>query len=388
MVSIFPWIIFITGRLTAKMKISKKIKTPLLVLIPLLLVVTVIYLVMTYKAEKYIEEKQTQYSYTHQGSAAYEVPLIPNILYEEKSLTENNIYITEFVDYIASTFSYQFTGDKEAELDCRYDVVALVQGYTGDKDTYKSIWQKSFTLIPETSVRAQDKKISINKNVSCPINIYRTFAQQVNEESKLNTSTNLIIQMNLKLKVDTEYGSVEEIIAPNLTVPLDSRYFTISKGNIDEKTGKIEENIQVKLPLDKKVVFLCYIILSLLFATFIVLVFFASEPTKEDLYKKRLSKIFKKHGSRLVALNQTIDEIIEKQCKVWSMEDLIKICDDLVKPVFYKYSEESTEISHFYVFDRTCVYVYDFAESNPDLKKEETDDASTTSVLFPYQKVL
>lgn len=370
------------------MKISKKVKTPSLVVIPMLLIVVVVYLIITYKAERYAEEKITRYSYTHKGNTAYEVFLVPNILYEEESLSENNTYITEFVDYITAKFSYQFTGDRDAKLDCIYDVAAVVQGYTGDNDTYKLIYQKSFTLIPETSVKVNDNKISINQDVSCPLKEYILFAQTVNQESKVTASTKLLIQLNLNIKAVTEHGSADETVTPSLTIPLDSRYFTILKGGIDEKHGTIEENVQVRLPLDKKTVMLCYITIGLLVAALIVLIFFTSEPDKNDLYKKRLSKIFRKHGSRLVALNQKPEDLIQNQCKVWSMEDLVKVCDDLGKPIFYKYSEDTLEITHFYVFDQACAYVFDFFDSNTDLKDDEVSDASTTSVLFPYQKVL
>ena len=126
------------------MKISKKVKTPSLVVIPMLLIVVVVYLIITYKAERYAEEKITRYSYTHKGNTAYEVFLVPNILYEEESLSENNTYITEFVDYITAKFSYQFTGDRDAKLDCIYDVAAVVQGYTGDNDTINKSTRKLY----------------------------------------------------------------------------------------------------------------------------------------------------------------------------------------------------------------------------------------------------
>lgn len=38
-------------------------------------------------------------------------------------------------------------------------------------------------------------------------------------------------------------------------------------------------------------------------------------------------------------------------------EDLIKLSDELKKPILYKYSKEQTDVEEFYVIDEYTIYI-------------------------------
>ncbi len=85
---------------------------------------------------------------------------------------------------------------------------------------------------------------------------------------------------------------------------------------------------------------------------------------------KTLNKIFKKHGNRLVALKINI-EPAEQYINVRDIEDLVRIADEINKPIMYKYSSTPQEITRFYIIEENTLYLFDLKEYIDSLEKEK-----------------
>ncbi|MFT9495127.1 DUF5305 family protein [Anaerosolibacter sp.] len=334
------------------------------------------------KVPSLAEEKAVLYSYKHKTDAKYRVFLKPNILYDANSLVEGQLYLTKFVDYIRTYFQYEFTGETDAEIFGDYAVVAAVEGYIEEKEKIKTIWKKEFTLIPKTDFKTKDRKITIDKEVSIRLEEYNIFATQVSETSKANVPVKLSLLMNINIKADTGKEIMEERLTPALIIPLNTNYFEIVKGGMEEKPGAIEETKQVPQPPNKNLIIL-YSTAIVTFATgLIYLVFFTSIAPPIDPLVKQLNCIFKKYGSRLVALNSELALICETYSKVRSIDDLVRIADELGRPIMYQYHSNPKDITQFYIMGDTLMYIFDIrdglnmgegAESTKDNKQQKDD---------------
>lgn len=98
----------------------------------------------------------------------------------------------------------------------------------------------------------------------------------------------------------------------------------------------------------------------------IFLVFFTQAAPKKDPLEIELNKIFKKHGDRLVALSSNVD--ISNAMQVRSIDDLVRLADEVNRPILYKYSEDYRDINKFFVTNDDEVYVFYLEEPIP---KEE-----------------
>jgi len=362
-----------------KLKISRTLKLFLTIVNAVLIVAAAVYLYLYYTTPHIIEVKEPIYNYVNVGDVHYQVLLLPNVLYEENSLSEGNIYITEFVDYIKASFEYSFDGDKTVDIKGDYEIVAVVEGYTSERDSAKTIWKKVFSIYPKTSFEAQDKSISINREIPIKLGEYKDFAQKVSETSKVNTSVKLTVQMNVNIRAVFDNKPVEEKISPAIEIPLNTNYFTIAKINTGNQTGKIEETRKIQLPIDNNVVILCIFVIVVLVISLLYLIFFTTEPTIEDLYLKKFNKVFKNYGSRLVALNNETVATNQQYCKVRSIDDLVRVADELGKPLLYEYNPNPFDITTFYVFDDAWVYVLDLKNSVPELTDHKAKDQSIDS---------
>lgn len=346
-----------------KIKINKKLKIGLMAILVVLVGIISFLLYKKFKYPNFEEQKISLYKYNNKSTVNYEVFLKPNILYQKPSLGEGEIYISEFVDHIKTNFNYEFSGDKETAIQGDYSIVAKVSGSIKGEDKEDIIiWQKDFFILPKNKFKIKDKTLEIKEEVSLKLEEYNEFAKAVTEASKVNSSINLNLVMKINIEGSTDKGVIEETISPSITIPLNSSMFQIS-GNMNiDKPGSIEETKQVQLPIDKKQVIIYGVIIGILLIILILLIFFTKEAAIKDPLEKKLKVIFKKHGDRLVALNSDPITTNINLNQVKSIDDLVRIADEIGKPILYKYSQDYKDINKFYLINEDQTYVLELNE--------------------------
>lgn len=357
-----------------KFKINKRIR---LGLIAVAAVAAMIFSYFIY-SEAYnpgVEQKTIPvYSYDSKGSINYEIDLKPNNLYTDSRLGEGKLYITEFVDYIDTNLKYEFTGEREAEIKGSYDITAKVSGYAGEGEKTANIWEKDFPIKKTKEFTSADGKLSINENVKLNINEYNAFVQNIKETSKINCQTSLTLSLNINLEGTTDKGNIEEIMSPGITIPLDTLLFEITGNNNIDRPGAIEETVDEPLPANKNKMAGYSVILSILVIVMIILMFFTTTSPPRDSLEKELGKIFKRHGERLVALNSDID--VHGAAVVKSFDDLVRISDEIGRPILYRYSDNYKEINKFYVYNEADSFVFNLEYSADAQKIKNSEDTA------------
>ena len=328
----------------------------------MLLVSISFFMYREWKHPGFEEKKVTLYSYSNMASINYYTYLKPNILYDTESIGEGHIYITEFVDYIEASLAYEFKGDEEADIKGDYEVIAEVEGFTGEGDAYTSIWRKQFPLLEKTKFNVKDKTISIKENIQLKLGEYNNFAKKVIEDSKIVSNVKLTVLMNINLNTDTEKGIIKDKISPTMIIPLNTNYFKIRGNLVQEKPGSIEKTNQIQLPINEKKMKFYGVIIGALLLLLTYIIIFTNVSAMADPLEKKLKKIFKNHGDRLVALNNEVTINCENYSMVKSIDDLVRIADEIGKPIIYKHSLDFKEISKFYVYDEKQMYILDLTQ--------------------------
>lgn len=361
-----------------KLHINKKLKISIISFLIILIATSSFLLYREVSIPSFEEQETPVYTYNNNGSINYTVFLKPNNLYEGSTLGEGKLYITEFIDYINTTFNYEFSGERDIGLKGTYDITAKVQGFAGDGKDLKNIWEKNYVIVGQKSFNINSTTKTIKEEVKLNLDPYNTFVAELAEVTKIDSQTMLTLSMNIKINGTTDKGSIEETLSPSLIIPLETAMFEITTNNID-KPGAIEETIQVQLPVNTKQVLLYGIILGILTLGLIFLIFFVKTAPKKDPLEKELNKIFKKHGDRLVALVNDID--INNARTVRSIDDLVRLADEITKPILYKYSEDYKEINKFYVIDEDDIFVFNLNDlfSDEILEIAEENSLSDTN---------
>jgi len=354
-----------------KININKYLKLSLIAISIIIICSSSFLLYKTANNPGFTQEKISLFSCNNKANINYTVFLRPNLLYDDESIGEGKIYITEFIDYIKTNFSYEFKGDSTASIEGDYEVTAEVEGYSGEGDTNISIWKKQFQLLSRKSFNTKDKKFSINQDIPLKLEEYNNFADNVIKESRIGTQVKLTVFMNINLKANTDNGLIEEKLSPSMIIPLNTSFFKITGNLTEEKPGSIEETRQFQLPVNEKRVKLYAVVIGGFLLVLILLLLFTKAVTETNSFEKNLKKIFKDHGDRLVALNSEAIFSFKNHNEVKSIEDLVRIADEVGKPIMYKYSSDLKEILKFYVFDETQMYVLDLTYMQIETNKEE-----------------
>lgn len=365
-----------------KKRIDKRLKLALICTISILAIITSFVLYKEINNPGFKEEKISLYSYTNKANVNYEVLLKPNILYDKNILEEGSIYITEFVDKIQITFNCNFTGERSIKIKGEYDVIARAEGTVLKEKEELVVWKKDFMLLPKESFNVKDNKFTINKNIELDLVQYNEFAKQVLEASKVNANTRLTVLMNVNIKGETDNGVIEEKMMPSIIIPLNTSYFEILGNLSEEKQGALEETNQVQLAVNQNKVIFYGILLGILGIILILLIFFTESIVITDPLQKKLKYIFKKHGDRLVALNKEPKITWENTDQVKSIDDLVRIADEIGKPIIYKYSSNYKEITKMHVTDEDKIYMLDLNEAlePQNLDKQEGEKIESKEI--------
>lgn len=315
------------------------------------------------------EENVSLYDYTINPQANYKVFLKPNILYGEKTLPEGETYFTEFLNTIDATFNYQFTGDREADIKGTYDIVAIAEGYSKENDKIQTLWKKEFPVVPEQSFNKKDKSISIDKNIKFDLNKYNEFSKSVSEASKTSASSKVSLIMNVNLQVTTDKGVIEEKSSPSIVIPLEESQFIIDKVGVENKKDSIKETKEVEAPVSEDLIMIYSIILMIALAILIYMIGLTKTRIDDNNHMKQLNKIFKNHGTRLVALDKGISSNYQNNYRMRTIEDLVRVADEIEKPIMYRYSTNPEEIKEFYVVDDYAQYIFNLENYIGDKEK-------------------
>ena len=192
------------------------------------------------------------------------------------------------------------------------------------------------------------------------------------------TNVRMNVVWNVELQAETDGGNINEEMAPFAVIPIGTKYFEISGQLNLEETGSLDELRQVELPADGDLIGAYGLGIGILSLALILMLIF-TKAGNADPIEKELKKIFKKHRERLAALNGEVSVEEGKGSIVKSIDDLVKIADELGKPIMYRYSADFRKMTKFYVFDDNKTYIFNLEEAISEEEKTNKEKKTKKS---------
>lgn len=316
------------------------------------------FLLKTILKDKYIDKKETTFSYTNRAIVNYTVNLNNNPIYEKKALGEGQIYITDYVNNMNTIFRYNFSGDKSAEIDGEFEVNALVESSIGDDKEAKNIWSKSVNIFPKTKFKINNKNGNFTKEIPINIKSFNDIVNNANNKLNIGTTNKLTILWNVKITGKNISETFTELLTPKMEIPLGEKYFEVEGSlNLDKK-GAVEKKFKIISPYYYKNIgiFSAAAVVSFISLIYISIFTLPKKVKKPSLEKAR--KILKDYKDRLIALKDEPLDGSETVIRVLDVEGLVKIADDLDKPILYKNSLNIEDVKFLYVLDNKKAYLY------------------------------
>jgi hypothetical protein len=345
-----------------KVEITKYIKISLIMMLGFGLIFDFLMLKKEF-GNKYLEKKRDILNYTYDSFINYNVSLLKNDIFDKDILGSDRIYITKLVDKVNTKNNFSLSIDKESKISGNYEVKAFLTAGLPDDQKNRIVWDKEYVLVEKTDLK-NDKDININKNsieinkdISIDILNYLEFIKSINTKYDINYSTLLKINWNINFNAVSKEGKINENIKHIMNIPIDEKQMIIN-GNFEKsKKDSLKEDYKVI----KEGFYIKFVILVILAVILIILIIYILFFTKTNIEIKTVSKKFesikKLYGERIVSVLKPIELNNLKKIEVVDIEDLVKISDDLNKPMLYNYSKEIKNKS-FYILNSDEMYIY------------------------------
>ena len=306
-------------------------------------------------------EEYTAYEYKQEAEIDYQVHLLPNELFEEEVLGPGWAYLTRLTDYLTVELRYRFEGEREAKIEVTCSAFAYLTALTGRGDEKLVAWEREYELLSPQESSTEGAELVIHEAVEVPFTEYRRFAEEVREETGFNPDElNLLVEFLVEVQAQTDSGLIEKRLTPGILVPMRGDAFVVKGDLVDRNSAGITETRAVSLPHVGKAragFTLSTVVFGGALAAFLLLT--APVKPKAKPQDRKVLRLLKKHGDRIAALADGAPAGWEKALLVSSFEDLLKVADELQKPVFYyQLRSEVGEVHLFLVLDEEKMYRY------------------------------
>ncbi len=273
-----------------------------------------------------------------------------------KTVGPGEVIFPKLVDNITASFSYDLRADQPVRDESEeVQITAVLEA--------PKLWSKSLVLVRNTQ-----KKGSFT--IKFPIDLdqlTKTLEDIKTETGAAATSYTLAIKADVHTVGQTNFGPIDEVYSQTLSSDLGTGTLSWKEELEQSKAGSIEEtkvgpNPNKYLGLSVSAVKNLPAILAgifFLFCTFSVLMYIRLRPAQPSLIEQETRQIGKKYGQRIAEATGQTPPKGEKIISLGSMEDLIKIADELGKPIIHQAPNDTSGDLHAYcILDGATRYQY------------------------------
>lgn len=308
------------------------------------------------KGNKTVEENILSYQNRFNGN--YVVNIKKNEFIKDKTLPMEQIYITDLIDSIDMNLNYLYEATEKAEIKYSYSIVEVLEATYTKNGIKQKVWEEEFNLKPLIENTSTGKNVEIKESVKIDLEKYNKKIYKFEEKYLIGLDATLSIQ--LRVNIDSVVNEAN----------FNNKYTSDIKINLGEKTTQVygdfndiaKEYVKSSYGATTIVSILLIVIYSLIIILAIIWLLHLLLKTKttnilKNEYKLELNKILKYCGDKIVKLSQPVDLTNKEVIEVKDFGEIIKLSEELYKPVLYWSSSEKEE-AEFFVITNTIIYRY------------------------------
>lgn len=361
-------------------KIKMKLITKIMLISSLISLLIILFMLQYFESKNFktLEKENVLYNCVVSSNVKYNVNLLENNIFENNTLPQDGVYITSLVDNIDLSFISKFSGSEKAKVMGKYNISATMKANITEDNVVKTLWSKFYKLKNDSQFNFLDDKNETVEKFTIDYKLYNNLAKEINESTKIATNNVLEITMNIEYNVETKHGIIKEIANPTIIIPLSSSFFSPTKSNMDDITDKITKMDAVIIEPNYTIINIYRIFIAITFIIVILLFVFTVKPSEHDMYLKKIDNIFKNYSKLLVCVNSSNNLELKNIYYVKTFYDLIKISEEIEKPIFYNDNENICEINKFYIINENTIYIYYIKLPEAIISSDNLKDIKTT----------
>jgi len=298
------------------------------------------------------------YKYTDKFNYDYKINLIDN-KYMQNSDVENKklAYVTDLIDNIDLDLNYEYLGNKQSNLKCTYSVVGRMQvSYSKDGDSQK-IWDKEEILLNEKSNDLSGEKLDIKEHLVLDLKDKNALLNDFKQQ--LGMQINAIFTISLKVNVLTniEGKEVKDEFVPVINVNLAEKTTKLTGDNEISKTEYISKEIKVTEGQRVAIIVIDAIVLigSIVLLRYALMASVIVSVRNE--FKYELNRLLRICQDKIVEVSTKPNDEKREVVLVKDFGEIVKISEELFKPILY-YKKNETNEAWFTVVSEKTSYRY------------------------------
>lgn len=342
-----------------KIKMRKSIRYFYLAMSILILACSCIYLFKTLIiADNYSTKNEEIYSYENKFNYKYNVNLLPNPYIDEETDIKENTYVTDLIDNINLDLSYNYQADKNTKLQYSYSINGYIEGtFTKDGEEQK-IWEKKYELLTKEEQTVNSNMIKIDENIDLNLKQQNMLVKQFEQEMGMNVDAKYLVALEVLVKTEVNGKPIENKYTSMINMDLAEKTTKIQGDNnkSDKKyiSNEVSEEVDVNaLPM--------LFSLTLGIASIIVIRYISKKTSPmnriKNEYRYELNRILRLCQDKIVQVNSEVDIKAEKIIDVKDFGEIIKVSEELFKPILYWDATEKEE-AWFSVVSNNVTYRY------------------------------
>jgi len=337
---------------TRKILLKKTTRQIILLTLSILLLISLIATILAYQTPTTTQETTKVAEYQQTSSYTYLVYLKNNTLYEMPLLLPNQgIYFKQIIDNITASITYTYQSDVPGTISGNYSIYAEIK---------TDLWTKKYPLTNQTSFTNTDQTMTFTKEFPINYSFYDDAVEQINKETGTTAPNPIVIlHTNIRLTQTTPQGNIHAQFSPELTMTLTQKTIELSENLTSRQTGALTRQTTLyheSVLLQRNILTIITFSFTILFGVLFLVTTTISEQKTET--EKIIKKIYKRNGEWIHKTTTPPPTALQHLLRFSSIEDIIKISEDLNKPLLHYIASNPTR-HLFYVLDATTTYLFE-----------------------------
>ncbi len=281
-------------------------------------------------------------------------PPVPAIPSSTTTLKPGDVIFSKLVDTIDVTFYYRFKSDRPvSKITTDVEMVASIEA--------TELWSKKFPIL--YTRKSGDFKVSFPLELADYLELMQTIREETGASAE---SSSVTITADVHTVAETQVGLIDETFSHPMKVTFAGSILEWDEELSQSKAGSIETSMMVPNPdsylglsvAEARVLSTALAVIFSLLSLFLVALYVMRRPMALSLIEKEALRVGKKYRERMAEATSETPIEGEKMISLGSMEDLIKVADELGKPIIHRAPGTSGEAHAYYVFDGATQYQY------------------------------
>lgn len=340
------------------MKIRKSVKYVVVAISIIFIIVSCYNIGNVITKTNTINTNREIYHYTNKFNYNYVVNLIENQFIPTTTFEmSQEAYVTDLIDNVNMNLNYIYESSNDSTINYNYQIVGKLSAvYTKDGIEYK-IWEKEDILKPLVADAKVANAININENIILDLKPHNALVREFEDQLEMSVTANYTVMLKVNTNTIVEEVEVQNEYIPLITVDLGKKVTTISGENNLEKTEYISKEYSER----EKISIPSLIINIVIFVVSISLLGMVGKRPSSNIvrneYRQELNRILRLCQDKIVQVSQNPNLDKENIIDVTDFGEIIKVSEELFKPILYWYIDEEEE-AQFSVISNNVVYRY------------------------------